>query len=285
MRLSQLVRHPQFIERLSCVYQPLWALRENRLWGLEALARYHDAEFGAISPGEFMPVAEEYPDAADRIGDWMLSAACRQRAAWRNLLPDEVRVSVNVSATQLRAGNLPARVARCLASASLPPSLLTVELTESAAIADFTHSHAQLRQISQSGIHVAIDDFGVGYSSLSYLAALPANGLKVDRSFISSVESSVQRIELLRGICSLGRAMTMTVVVEGVESLAMASWLPEVGCDVVQGFAISRPLAPARFADWYRAERPILAETLARNAPRPPGTSTPLDRAGMQTHA
>ena len=263
LKISQSVCRPEFVEQLSCVYQPLWGLHENRLWGLEALVRWFDAELGAVSPAEFIPIAEQYPEAAERIGAWVLETACRQRAAWRDWLPDDVRVSVNVSATQLRNGNLHECVAGGLRRSGLPASLLTVEITESAAISDLARSQTQLHQLSSSGVHVAIDDFGVGYSSLSYLAALPATELKIDRSFVDGIMDRARRAELVRGICSLGHAMGMTVVVEGVESLAVAGWLPRLGCDVVQGFAFSRPLTPDRFREWYEVDRRTIEALLA----------------------
>jgi diguanylate cyclase (GGDEF)-like protein len=262
LQISQSVCRPEFVEQLSCVYQPLWGLDTNRLWGIEALVRCFDAELGAVSPAEFIPIAEQYPEAAERIGTWVLETACRQRAAWRDWLPDEVRISVNVSATQLRNGNLHECVAQCLRHSGLPASLLTVEITESAAISDLARSQTQLHQLSLSGVNVAIDDFGVGYSSLSYLAALPATELKIDRSFVDGIMDRGRRAELVRGICSLGHSIGMTVVVEGVESLAVAQWLPRLGCDVVQGFAFSRPLTPTHFREWYQVDRRTIEASL-----------------------
>jgi len=269
LTITQLVCHPGFVDRLSLVYQPLWGLRGNRLSGLEALVRCHDPQLGAVSPAEFIPIAEEHPDAAERIGAWVLENACRQRLAWRNWLSDEVRVSVNVSATQLRAGDLHERIARCLERLGMPASFLTIEITESAAIADFARSHEQLHRIASSGVHISIDDFGVGYSSLSYLATLPATGVKIDRSFIDGIDVRGRRAELVRGICSLGHAMGMTVVVEGVESLSLARWLPTVGCDVVQGYAVAKPQSPAALLEWHRVDAPRIAATLAEHEAPP----------------
>lgn len=262
LKILQLVCREEFLARLKCVYQPLWDLEANCLWGLEALLRCHDPELGVVSPGEFIPIAEEHPEAAQRIGAWVLESACRQRAAWRHWLSDEVRVSVNVSATQLRAGDLHERVVECLDKTRLPASLLTIEITESAAIGDFARAHEQLHRLSSIGVHVAIDDFGVGYSSLSYLAALPATGLKIDRSFIEGIKDRGRRAELVRGICSLGHAMGMVVVVEGVESLEVAKWLPSLGCDVVQGFAFAKPMTHSAFREWYLFKCPAIARIL-----------------------
>jgi predicted signal transduction protein with EAL and GGDEF domain len=263
LRLLQGLRSPQFVANLSCAFQPQWALQGNRLIGLEALARWRDPELGSVSPAEFVPLAEEDPEVANRLADWMLLSACRQRRVWRTLISDEVRVAVNFSATQLQAGDLHERIRNALAGTSLPPALFEVEITESAAIADFARSTAALLDLRRQGVGVAIDDFGVGYSSLSYLAELPATCLKIDRAFVQGIEDHRRRIDLLRGICSLGHAMHMSVIVEGVESLGIAAWLRTVGCDAVQGFAISRPLPAAAFPEWLKRESPSVAAALA----------------------
>lgn len=261
--LSQRLRHADLEQHLRCAFQPQWALRKNRLIGIEALARWQDPELGAVSPAEFVPLAEEDPEIADRLARWITSYACRQRLAWRTLIPEDVRIAVNISATQLRADNLHERIQESLESTGLPAHLFEVEITESVAIAEFTRSTAQLLELRRLGIGVAIDDFGVGYSSLSYLAELPATCLKIDRAFINGIERRTRGLDLLRGICSLGRAMQMSVIVEGVESLGVARWLRAVGCDAVQGYAIARPCFGGEFEAWYRLESRSIGAALA----------------------
>jgi predicted signal transduction protein with EAL and GGDEF domain len=261
--LSQRLRRADFEQHLRCAFQPQWALQTNRLIGIEALARWQDPELGAVSPAEFVPLAEEDPEIADRLARWILDCASRQRLAWRALLPEDVRIAVNISATQLRADNLHERILESLSSTGLPANLLEVEITESVAIAEFTRSTAQLLELRRLGIGVAIDDFGVGYSSLSYLAELPATCLKIDRAFITGIERRTRGLDLLRGICSLGRAMQMSVIVEGVESLGVAKWLRAVGCDAVQGYAIARPTFASAFEEWYQRERASISTALA----------------------
>jgi EAL domain-containing protein (putative c-di-GMP-specific phosphodiesterase class I) len=158
---------------------------------------------------------------------------------------------------------------RCLERTGLPPALLEIEITESAAIADFTQSDAQLRELRRNGINIAIDDFGVGFSSLSYLAALPASSLKIDKAFVQAVEEGSPRADLLRGICELGHAMHLQVVVEGIESLRTAVWLRTVGCDVAQGYAIARPLTAAAFESWHRGDSALIAAALSDPAISP----------------
>ena len=263
LQLLQGLRSPQFITNLSCVFQPQWSLQGNSLLGLEALARWQDPELGAISPAEFIPLVEQEPEIANRLTDWMVMTACQKRREWRALIPDAVRVAVNFSATQLQTGDLHRRIRSALLGANLPPTLFEVEITESAAIADFACSTAELLELRRQGVGVAIDDFGVGFSSLSYLAELPATCLKIDRAFVQGIEDHHRRMDLLRGICSLGHAMQMNVIVEGVESLRLAAGLRTVGCDAIQGFAIARPMLPSAFSHWYGHERLSIASALA----------------------
>jgi diguanylate cyclase len=262
LELLRRLRNPEFLEHVALSYQPQWHLRNNRLVSLESLVRWQDPELGTIAPNEFVPLAEEHAETATRLGDWVMENACRQRLAWQDMMPDSVRMGVNISATQMRTGDLHERVLDCLRRTGLPPELLEVEITESAAIADFTKSDAQLQALRRQGVNVAIDDFGVGFSSLSYLAQLPATTLKVDRSFIAGLNGDARNMDLLRGICSLGHAMHMVVVAEGVESLGTVPWLDSTGCDVVQGYAIGRPMTATRFSQWYRVERSEFALAL-----------------------
>ena len=269
LELLRRLRSTEFLDNITLSYQPQWHLRGNRLVSLEALVRWQDPELGTVTPNEFIPLAEEHAETATRLGEWVLETACRQRLLWRSMMPDVVRVGVNISATQMRTGDLHERVLDCLRRTELPPELLEVEITESVAIADFTKSDAQLQALRRHGVNVAIDDFGVGFSSLSYLAQLPATTLKVDRSFIAGLNGDVRSLDLLRGICGLGHAMHMTVVAEGVESLDTVAWLDNSGCDVVQGYAIGRPMTASRFAQWYRRERVEFSQALiaAQGAP------------------
>jgi predicted signal transduction protein with EAL and GGDEF domain len=263
LHLSQRINHPTFLDNLSCVYQPQWDLTKGELVGLEALARWHDPDLGAVTPAEFIPIAEEDQEIAERLGARILLLACRQRQAWRKQLPDYARVAVNLSARQLRSGTLHEIVLDCLTQTGLPAELLELEITESQALTDLARSNAQLQALRREGISIALDDFGVGFSSLSYLDALPATSLKIDRSFIHAIDNSTRRADLVKGVCGLGHAMNLIVVVEGVESLATAAWLKSIGCDRAQGYAIARPLTATQFMEWYERERQSVAAALA----------------------
>lgn len=265
-QLLQRLRDPQFVEHVSCVYQPKWDIGKAEFAGMEALARWLDPCLGLISPGEFVPLAETDAEIAERLGEWVLLTACRQRVAWRGLVPDDTRVAVNISATELCSGKLHAKVMRCLKQVGLPARLLELEITESAAIVDLARSVEQLQVLRGDGVEIAIDDFGVGFSSLSYLGELPATSLKIDRSFLREIERGGKRANLLRAICTLGHAMGLTVVMEGVESLRTVGWLRMMGCDMVQGFALGRPLEPDAFAYWYCGGRKTIALALEQTA-------------------
>ena len=266
-QVSRRLRDEHFVDNLTCAYQAKWDVAGNRLAGMEALARWLDPELGPVPPGEFVPLAEEEPEIVERLGERVLLMACKQRLEWCALIPDDARVAVNISATELRSGKLHEKVARCLAQTGLPARLLEIEITESAAIIDIAQSVEQLRELRREGVDIAIDDFGVGFSCLRYLGTLPASTLKIDRSFIQAIEEGKHRPKLLRAICGLGHAMHMIVVVEGVESLQTVKWLRTIGCNVVQGFAISRPLPAVAFLDWYQGERSIIAATLDDPSP------------------
>jgi EAL domain-containing protein (putative c-di-GMP-specific phosphodiesterase class I)/CheY-like chemotaxis protein len=263
-QILQRLRDPQFVENVRCAYQPKWDIARGSFAGMEALARWLDPYLGPVSPGEFVLLAEKEPEIAERLGEWVLLTACRQRLAWRGLISESARVAVNISATELCSGNLHDKVMRCLAEVGLPARMLEIEITESAAIVDLAKSVEQLQALRGEGVDIAIDDFGVGFSSLSYLGELPASSLKIDRSFIRTIEEGGRRADLLRAICGLGHAIHLAVVVEGVESLQTVGWLRSVGCDMVQGFALGRPLMPDAFETWYRGDRFAVAAALGR---------------------
>ncbi len=273
VELVRRLREPRFVENLSCAYQPKWDIERNRFAGMEALARWVDPDLGLVSPREFVPLVEREAEIAERFGALILLTACKQRLEWSSLNPDSTRVAVNISAAQLCSGGLHGKVMRCLAQTGMPARMLEVEITESAALTDLAKSAVELQALRREGIEIAIANFGVGFSSLSHLSELPANSLKIDPYFIRSIETGKRRADLLRAICDLGHSMGMTVAVEGVESLRTVSWLRTVGCDLVQGFAIARPLVPAAFTEWYRGGRPAVAAALAD-----PAVMADLDR-------
>ena len=235
---------------LTLAYQPQVLTDDWQVCGFEALLRWTDPELGPLPPAEFVPVAEAAGLMPD-IGNWVLAQACRSAATW----PDALRVSVNVSATQLAAGDLVAQVRSALAAAQLPAQRLELEITESTLIADADAAIDTLRALRAMGCRTALDDFGTGYSALGYLRRFPFDVLKIDRSFVRDLVRDAEARVLVDTILAMARALRMTTVAEGVETEAEARLLRERGCGVVQGFLLSRPLPAADLAPWRVAWR------------------------------
>lgn len=205
----------------------------------------------------------EDADAIAALGDWVLETACRQVCAWNDTGLPPVRVAVNVSAHQIASGHLPERIRDTLQRNGLSPEQLEIELTESTMMADTEHSAAQVARISRMGVSVALDDFGTGYSSLAYLSRFALSKLKIDRSLVNGLTEDPKSQVLVNATVGLARALGLRVVAEGVETEAQRELLMAAGCDALQGYLLSRPVAPAalgslihRFAHWEAYGRP-----------------------------
>jgi diguanylate cyclase len=225
-------------DELALVYQPQKDIRSEAITGFEALLRWKHQERGNISPAVFIPVAEE-SGAILEIGDWVLKTACREAATWTRPLT----VAVNVSAVQLANPNFVRELHEILIDTGLPPRRLEIEITETALVRDFDRALTTLRQIKALGIGIAMDDFGTGYSSLSNLRAFPFNKIKIDGSFIKSVNSNEQAATIVRAVLGLGRGLGLPVLAEGVETAAELKFLQDECCDEVQGYLLGRPAA------------------------------------------
>jgi len=190
-------------------------------------------------PGEFIPLAEE-SGLIVAIGRWVLDEACRQAATWaREGL--RVGMSVNVSAHQLGRKGFPEDVRRSLDESGLDPSLLTLEITETALMRNARVASTHLEEVKALGVRIAVDDFGTGYASLSHLQRLPVDILKIDRSFVAALNNGGRSRQLLQAILGVGQALSLAVVVEGIEDESQLSALEEMGCHMCQGFLIARP--------------------------------------------
>jgi diguanylate cyclase len=242
------------IERgeLSLHYQPQMDLKSGRLCGMEALLRWSNAELGDVPPLEFIPVAEEC-GLIDTVGDWVLHAACTQASAWLEAgLPLE-RMAVNVSALQLSRPDFVTRVAHALEVSGLDPKVLELELTESALIANIDRAREVLAQIKGLNVQIAIDDFGVGYSNMAHLRQLSIDRLKMDRSFVSGIDTEERDRAVSAAIISMAQGMKLKVTAEGVEDGAQYAILESQQCDEVQGHYISRPMAAAQAEAFLRS--------------------------------
>lgn len=228
---------------LALHYQPQRDLRSGRVEAAEALLRWQSPTLGAVSPAEFIPVAES-SGLIVPIGLWVLETACHEAARWQARgVP--LRVAVNLSPRQLLdrqfAGRLHAVLQRC----GLPPSLLELEITESVMMENIAALQQVFSQLRGQGIQLAIDDFGTGFSSFSYLKALPIDRLKIDKSFVDDIEQEPNACEIIRAIVAMAHVLGMRVIAEGVETQTQLELLYEAGCDEVQGYYVSRPVAAA----------------------------------------
>ncbi|HUP97703.1 MAG TPA: EAL domain-containing protein [Usitatibacter sp.] len=227
-------------------YQPIYALRDTRLIGFEALVRWQHPERGSLEPATFIPTAEE-TGLIVPLGNWVLNEACRQLRAWKDAHGQSgLRMSVNVSSLQLTHPEFVARVREALSSAQLTPSELTLEVTESVLMDGIENAVSTLNELRHMGVTLSIDDFGTGYSSLNYLATLPIDALKVDRSFIERMSDAGEGSEIVKAIFKLGHALSKQVFAEGIETGDQLSQLQELGCEFGQGYLLSRPVDAER---------------------------------------
>jgi diguanylate cyclase (GGDEF)-like protein len=244
-------------------YQPIVDLHSGALVSMEALVRWVHPERGMVPPGEFIPLAEE-TGAIVEIGRWVLRAACRQAQEWHERYPvtPARRIAVNLSGLHLQQPTVVDDVMAALEESGLDPHCLTVEITESSMMQDTAATIAKLQAFKALGVALAIDDFGTGYSSLSYLQQFPIDLLKIDRAFVSGVGQGVVDSALARAVVSLGSALGVQTVAEGIEEEGQVRELRELGCERGQGFYFSRPqdqaaitalLERAQRGDWTGA--------------------------------
>ena len=241
-------------------YQAKLDLRQGRITGVEALVRWQHPDLGMIPPAQFIPLAEE-TGLIVSLGNWVLNTACMQNVAWQREGLPPLRMAVNLSARQFDDENLVIDIAEALNKSGMRADLLELELTESMVMQHAERAGKVLAAIKQLGVRVAIDDFGVGYSSLANLKRFPIDTLKVDRSFIRDIPQDTEDRAITEAIIAMGRSLNLTVVAEGVETLEQETFLRDHGCDETQGFYFSRPIASDEFADLLRrniASRPPL---------------------------
>ena len=227
---------------LRLVYQPQTLIQTGKIVGFEALLRWRQPERGEVSPSLFIPIAEE-SGAILQIGEWALKTACREAASWTSPL----RIAVNVSAVQLHSAGFAAMVHETLLQTGLDPQRLELEITETALVRDFERALATLRQLKTLGICIAMDDFGTGYSSLSNLRAFPFDRIKIDSSFVRSIDHNAQSAAIVRAVLGLGRGLNLPIIAEGVETDAELRFLNRESCDEAQGYLLGRPASIESF--------------------------------------
>ncbi len=251
--------------RLWIAYQPIFGLPERRLIGFEALCRWDHPSLGPVSPATFMPIAEDSTLVVD-ITDFMLAGACRQLKAWQDEHPDthDLHVHVNAAARDLADPAFCARVRTALESSGLDPRCLVIELTEGILMTQLTAAMDALTALRESGVGLAVDDFGTGHSSLAHLSRLPIDSLKIDMSFVRRLTHDKKDAAVARAIVLLGTSLGKVIVAEGIETQEQATLLAEMGCHQGQGYLLARPSMAATM-------RPLLEARSQRRAERTPG--------------
>jgi diguanylate cyclase (GGDEF)-like protein len=247
MRLHSELHKALERQELGLHYQAQVDIASQQIIGFEALMRWTHPELGAVSPAEFIPIAEE-SGLILAMGAWALDEVCRQSRAWRDAGLRPVRMAVNLSTRQFGAEGLLADVASALARHQIPASQLELEITESVALKGFERTITLLTAFKHMGLFLSIDDFGTGYSSLSYLKRFPVDALKVDQSFVRNIDTDAGVAAISRAVVALAHSFGLSVIAEGVETRAQLAYLRQLGCEVAQGYWFSRPLPPEQAA-------------------------------------
>ncbi len=228
-------------EELELHYQPQFLLENGQLIGMEALLRWNTASHGYVPPSDFIPIAEE-TGLILPIGEWVLREACRQSVIWEKQGLTKIRIAVNISSLQFQQSNFVESVAKILAETEAKANNIELEITESVAIGFVENTISKLSHLKSMGFHIAMDDFGTGYSSLQYMSKLPIDRIKIDRSFISLLNTSNKNDSIVKLIVMMAKGLGFKVIAEGVETEQQKSFLKSIDCDEVQGYLMSRPL-------------------------------------------
>jgi diguanylate cyclase (GGDEF)-like protein/PAS domain S-box-containing protein len=245
LSIEQELQHGLELGELRLFYQPLVSLNTGEMVGAEALIRWQHPERGLLTPDAFLPVAEE-SGLIVQVGAWAVGEACRRLRDWdrRNGGASNFSLAVNLSARELTHPDVVPTVLGAVRRSALDPHRLTIEVTESTAMADRDSGFRALRELHDAGMRIAIDDFGTGYSSLDHLREMPADVLKIDRSFVAGMSANSPDSALVAAAVAMGRALDMEVVAEGIETSEQVADLRELGCPLGQGYLFARPLPP-----------------------------------------
>jgi diguanylate cyclase (GGDEF)-like protein/PAS domain S-box-containing protein len=249
-RLRKAVSHGEF----RVYFQPQVDVASSRIVGAEALLRWQSPELGFVSPGVFIPVAEESGCILD-LGEWVLNTVCAQIATWRAEGLGDIKVAVNLSARQFMQRDISAKVAHALQNSGIPVDCLELEITESALVDDVQEAIATMQALKELGVSIALDDFGTGYSSLSYLKKFPVDYLKVDQSFVRDLITDTDADAIVCSIIGLAHNMRMQVIAEGVETDEQKQYLEAHGCDLLQGYLLGKPMPADQFGAFFKSNR------------------------------
>jgi diguanylate cyclase (GGDEF)-like protein len=266
LQLVTALRQALGSDQLQVVYQPQVALHDGAVVGAEALLRWRHPALGVVAPVEFIPAAE-HSGLILPLGEWVLRQAVRQARAWLDAGLPPLTMAVNLSAHQFRHPDLPELVSRILREEGLAPDHLELELTEGVAMHDPHGAVLTMNSLHERGVRMAIDDFGTGFSSLSYLKQFKICKLKIDRSFVQDIDSNPEDQAIVAAIVSMARGLGLSTISEGVETQQQLAQLRKQGCDEIQGYYYSEPLAPAEFAAFVRSHAGAGASIHARAQP------------------
>jgi len=263
MTLESALRRAIERNELTLHYQPQVDLSDGRLIGVEALVRWNSLELGSVSPGEFIPVAEQ-TGLIMPIGEWVMRTACTQAVAWGRAGLPMVRVHVNLSPLQLQQADIAKRLHAILLETGANPAHLGVEVTESMLTTDVEHAARTLCELKAIGVEIALDDFGTGYSNLSVLRTLPIDVVKVDRSFVHDVTAAPEDVSITRAVLTMAHSLQMKVLAEGVETEGQLNLLIANGCDFIQGYFFSKPVPADELEQMLRENRRLPERFLTR---------------------
>ncbi len=254
MQMQQDLKKAIENDEFYLVYQPQVDVITGRVKGAETLLRWEHPTQQHISPGVFVPVAEQCGLMED-LGSWVFKHACRQAASWQQQGMNDFSISVNVSSQQFQAPGFVKFVTACLDETQVMPETIIIELTESLAMSDLSKTDEVLRQLKALNLKISVDDFGTGYSSLSYLKSFPLDELKVDKAFVDGLPDNKGDQAITSAIITMAKKLNFLVVAEGVENQRQADYLALAGCDLFQGFHFSRPLKVDDFNEYYKLHR------------------------------
>jgi diguanylate cyclase (GGDEF)-like protein/PAS domain S-box-containing protein len=271
VRIEGALRNALERDEFVLYYQPQVDIKTGKIVGMEALLRWQHPELGMVPPGRFISIAEE-TGLIVPIGAWVMRTACAQNKAWQDAGFDKLRVAVNLSARQFGAPDLLEGLEAVLKDTGMEPQYLEIELTESLFMSDITPAVDLLHRMKALGVNLSIDDFGTGYSSLSYLSRFPIDVLKIDRSFVADITRDANDEAIVTSIIALAHNLKLAVIAEGVETAEQLDYLRRHGCDEMQGYYFSPPLASAEFEQLLREGRGLTVE-----APPAPLEAEPAD--------
>ncbi|MBI1283296.1 MAG: EAL domain-containing protein [Thiobacillus sp.] len=255
LELEHALTHSAARGELTLRYQPQIRVGDGRMIGVEALVRWRHPTRGEIPLGEFIPLAES-SGAIVTIGEWVLRTACERAQAWQAAGLPPITIAVNLSPRQFRSSNLVQQVKTSLQQSGLDARWLEIEITESAAMHDIEQAAATLDRLKALGVQLALDDFGTGHSALAWLRRFPVDKLKLDQSFVRTMEQDSANAAIVRAVVALGRELGLVVLAEGVEDAGQLAMLRAMRCDQLQGYLFSKPLTEAQMLEWLAALPP-----------------------------